>query len=104
MLGNRTDHLQHLANSDAVGFQVADDRRCTGNFLIDRGDGVDGGLHDLLTGLGTVVGIIGGACRLGGMAGDLLSRSRHLMHGRGHLVGALELIIGAAGHAAGDIA
>ncbi|MNJ34844.1 hypothetical protein D3C77_295700 [compost metagenome] len=102
MLGNPADHLQYLADPGAVRLKVANHRRRAGDFLIHRSDGGDGGLHHLLTGLGTVIGVIGRTRCFCGMTRNFLGRGGHFMHRRGHLVGALKLVIGAAGHAAGQ--
>jgi hypothetical protein len=49
-----------------------------------------------------MVGIVGSARGIGGMAGDFLGGGGHFVHRRGHLIGAVELLVGAAGHGRGD--
>ena len=98
LLGDALDHFQHLADPAAVGFQATDHGRGVGDLATHLGDAVDGALHHLLALLRRLVGIVRGPGGIGGMARDFLGGGGHLVHRRGHLVGAAELVVGALGH------
>jgi hypothetical protein len=71
-----------------LSLQAMDDFGGAGDFITDIVDALDHAEHGLLTLLGGSFGIIGGACRLRGVAGDFPGRGGHFFHGRGDLIGA----------------
>ncbi len=63
---------------------------------------MDGLLHHLFALLRRLVGIVCGTSGVGGVARHFLGGGGHLVHRRGHLVRAVELLVGALGHQGGD--
>jgi hypothetical protein len=87
LLGDAVDNGKHFADSSAVGLQAWMTWR-RWQSITDIVDALDHAEHGLLTLLGGSFGIIGGACRLRGVAGDFPGRGGHFFHGRGDLIGA----------------
>ncbi|MNM95442.1 hypothetical protein D3C81_1078870 [compost metagenome] len=102
LFGDAANHFQHFADAAAVGFQTTDHRGGIGDFAAHLGDRMDGALHDLFTLLGGLVGIVGRTRSISGVTCDFLRGGGHFVHRRGHLIGAIELFVGAAGHGRGD--
>ncbi|MCY1353811.1 hypothetical protein D9M69_401650 [compost metagenome] len=87
LLGHRADHIQHIADLRAVLMQAGHHLGRSlhpGGQPLDLGDGV---LHHLVAPAGLLAGELRGASGLPGVAGHLLHRVGHLLHGGGDLDG-----------------